>query len=156
MLLCFSVEQTLWPETDLAASICHSKVVSVLVFWQRFQLTLLLLHWTYPQISKLLLVGQSKMIHNNILVSAVNWLYTKSVNCYLWINLISASRFTYLIYHDFSIGHAQCVNFVKKFNLPLLVLGGGGYTIRNVARCWTFETAVALDSDIANGRHNSN
>ncbi|XP_068679159.1 histone deacetylase 1-like [Montipora foliosa] len=47
-------------------------------------------------------------------------------------------------------GHAQCVNFVKKFNLPLLVLGGGGYTIRNVARCWTFETAVALDSDIAN------
>lgn len=110
----------------------------------------------FPQISKLLLVGQSKMIHNNILVSAVNWLYTKSVNCYLWINLISASRFTYLIYHDFSIGHAQCVNFVKKFNLPLLVLGGGGYTIRNVARCWTFETAVALDSDIANGRHNSN
>ncbi|XP_020619493.1 histone deacetylase 1-like [Orbicella faveolata] len=47
-------------------------------------------------------------------------------------------------------GHAQCVNFVKKFNLPLLILGGGGYTIRNVARCWTFETAVALDSDIAN------
>lgn len=51
----------------------------------------------------------------------------------------------------FIAGHAQCVNFVKKFNLPLLVLGGGGYTIRNVARCWTFETAVALDSDIANG-----
>lgn len=51
----------------------------------------------------------------------------------------------------FILGHAQCVNFVKKFNLPLLVLGGGGYTIRNVARCWTFETAVALDSDIANG-----
>ena len=49
-------------------------------------------------------------------------------------------------------GHAQCVNFVKKFNLPLLILGGGGYTIRNVARCWTFETAVALDSDIANGK----
>jgi len=49
------------------------------------------------------------------------------------------------------VGHAQCVNFVKKFNLPLLILGGGGYTIRNVARCWTFETAVALDSDIANG-----
>ena len=41
---------------------------------------------------------------------------------------------------------------MKKFNLPLLILGGGGYTIRNVARCWTFETAVALDSDIANGK----
>jgi hypothetical protein len=34
------------------------------------------------------------------------------------------------------------------------MLGGGGYTIRNVARCWTYETAVALDMDdsIANGQ----
>ncbi|XP_063852530.1 histone deacetylase 1-like [Scylla paramamosain] len=47
-------------------------------------------------------------------------------------------------------GHAKCVEFVKKYNLPLLLLGGGGYTIRNVARCWTFETAVALSTDIAN------
>ena len=30
----------------------------------------------------------------------------------------------------------ECVKFVKTFNLPTLVLGGGGYTIRNVARCW--------------------
>ena len=28
--------------------------------------------------------------------------------------------------------------------------GGGGYTIRNVARCWTYETAVALGAEIAN------
>ena len=48
-------------------------------------------------------------------------------------------------------GHAQCVEFVKKFNLPLLLLGGGGYTIRNVARCWTYETSVALEIDIPNG-----
>jgi histone deacetylase 1/2 len=27
----------------------------------------------------------------------------------------------------------------------MLVLGGGGYTIRNVARCWCYETAVLLD-----------
>ncbi|XP_077991812.1 histone deacetylase 1-like [Glandiceps talaboti] len=47
-------------------------------------------------------------------------------------------------------GHAKCLDFVKKFNLPLLVLGGGGYTIRNVARCWTYETAVALGVDVAN------
>eukprot|EP00128_Syssomonas_multiformis_P015866 Colp12_sorted_trinity150504_noHs@8113 len=45
-------------------------------------------------------------------------------------------------------GHAQCVKFVKSFNVPLLLLGGGGYTIRNVARCWTYETAIALDSDL--------
>ncbi|KAI3363867.1 hypothetical protein L3Q82_001218 [Scortum barcoo] len=45
-------------------------------------------------------------------------------------------------------GHAKCVEYMKSFNLPLLMLGGGGYTIRNVARCWTYETAVALDTDI--------
>lgn len=30
----------------------------------------------------------------------------------------------------------ECVEYVKSFNIPLLVLGGGGYTVRNVARCW--------------------
>ncbi|TKS86380.1 Histone deacetylase 1 [Collichthys lucidus] len=47
-------------------------------------------------------------------------------------------------------GHAKCVEYMKSFNLPLLMLGGGGYTIRNVARCWTYETAVALDTSIPN------
>ncbi|KAH7727533.1 Histone deacetylase domain containing protein [Aphelenchoides avenae] len=47
-------------------------------------------------------------------------------------------------------GHGKCVEYLKKFNLPMLMLGGGGYTIRNVARCWTHETAVALDTEIAN------
>ncbi len=31
-----------------------------------------------------------------------------------------------------------------SYNLPTLVLGGGGYTIRNVSRCWAYETAVVL------------
>lgn len=31
-------------------------------------------------------------------------------------------------------GHAECVNFVRSFNVPTLVLGGGGYTVRNVSR----------------------
>lgn len=31
--------------------------------------------------------------------------------------------------------------------MPLMVLGGGGYTIRNVARCWCYETAVAVGED---------
>ena len=39
---------------------------------------------------------------------------------------------------------------MKSFNVPTLVLGGGGYTVRNVARCWTFETALLLDTDISN------
>jgi len=46
-------------------------------------------------------------------------------------------------------GHGECVRFVKSFGLPLLVLGGGGYTIRNVARCWAYETAILLDKDIS-------
>jgi len=41
-------------------------------------------------------------------------------------------------------GHGECVRYVKSFGIPLLVLGGGGYTIRNVARCWAHETAVCL------------
>ncbi|XP_075107791.1 histone deacetylase 6-like [Nicotiana tabacum] len=41
-------------------------------------------------------------------------------------------------------GHTDCLRFLRSFNVPLMVLGGGGYTIRNVARCWAYETAVAV------------
>lgn len=41
-------------------------------------------------------------------------------------------------------GHADCLRFLRSFNVPLMVLGGGGYTMRNVARCWCYETAVAV------------
>jgi histone deacetylase 1/2 len=41
-------------------------------------------------------------------------------------------------------GHAYCVQFFRKMNLPLILLGGGGYTVKNVARAWTYETACAL------------
>ena len=44
----------------------------------------------------------------------------------------------------------ECVKFVRGFNIPTLVLGGGGYTVRNVARCWTYETASLLEADISN------
>ncbi|KAJ7597647.1 hypothetical protein C8J56DRAFT_325355 [Mycena floridula] len=46
--------------------------------------------------------------------------------------------------------HGECVNFVRKFNVPLLVVGGGGYTVKNVARCWTHETAVLVGASIPN------
>ncbi|KAJ7903960.1 hypothetical protein B0H13DRAFT_2334974 [Mycena leptocephala] len=45
---------------------------------------------------------------------------------------------------------SECVNFVRKLNLPLLVLGGGGYTIKNVSRCWTYETSVLAGATIPN------
>lgn len=45
------------------------------------------------------------------------------------------------------IANRASVKIVKGYGLPLLVLGGGGYTVRNVARCWTYETAVLLDME---------
>ncbi|KAJ2080435.1 histone deacetylase [Coemansia sp. RSA 988] len=45
-------------------------------------------------------------------------------------------------------GHAECVRFVKGFNLPTLVLGGGGYTIRNVSRVWAYETGILVGVDM--------
>jgi len=45
-------------------------------------------------------------------------------------------------------GHANCVSFVKKFNLPTLVLGGGGYTMRNVARAWAYETGIVVGQEL--------
>ena len=47
-------------------------------------------------------------------------------------------------------GHAECVKFTKSFNVPTLVLGGGGYTIRNVSRCWAYETSVLMDTELPN------
>jgi histone deacetylase 1/2 len=47
-------------------------------------------------------------------------------------------------------GHGACVEFILKFGIPLMLLGGGGYTIENVARCWAYETSLALGVQIDN------
>ncbi|GAV29100.1 histone deacetylase [Pichia membranifaciens] len=39
-------------------------------------------------------------------------------------------------------GHANCINYIKSFGLPLMIVGGGGYTMRNVSRTWTYETGL--------------
>ena len=41
-------------------------------------------------------------------------------------------------------GHAACHKFMASFGVPMLVLGGGGYKIKNVARLWTYETGALL------------
>lgn len=38
----------------------------------------------------------------------------------------------------------------------LKVTGGGGYTKENVARCWTVETGVLLDTELPNGTIQNN
>lgn len=45
-------------------------------------------------------------------------------------------------------GHAACHRFMQSFGVPLLVLGGGGYKIKNVARCWAYETGVLMGADM--------
>lgn len=47
-------------------------------------------------------------------------------------------------------GHANCVNFVRSFGIPMMVLGGGGYTMRNVARTWAFEAGLLNDVVLPN------
>ncbi|KAG6881944.1 histone deacetylase (class I) Clr6 [Termitomyces sp. Mi166 len=42
-------------------------------------------------------------------------------------------------------GHAHCVQFLWKYDIPLILLGGGGYTVKNVIRAWAYETACALE-----------
>lgn len=44
--------------------------------------------------------------------------------------------------------YGECINFMKSFHVPMIVLGGGGYTIENVARCWAYETSVLLGQNI--------
>lgn len=41
--------------------------------------------------------------------------------------------------------HGECVKFIKTFGIPMLVVGGGGYTPRNVSRLWCYETSVLND-----------
>ena len=45
-------------------------------------------------------------------------------------------------------GHAQAVELVKSYNIPTLVLGGGGYTKTNVARAWTLGTAALVGATL--------
>ena len=46
-------------------------------------------------------------------------------------------------------GHANCVRYVKSFGVPVIVLGGGGYTMRNVARTWAYETGELVGEKMA-------
>ncbi|KAE9413813.1 hypothetical protein Angca_010026, partial [Angiostrongylus cantonensis] len=50
----------------------------------------------------------------------------------------------------FILGHGECVKFFRAQNIPLMMVGGGGYTPRNVARCWTYETTLAVEREVPN------
>ncbi|CAD7695617.1 unnamed protein product [Ostreobium quekettii] len=46
-------------------------------------------------------------------------------------------------------GHASCLQYMQSFGVPMLVLGGGGYTVKNVARCWAYETGTLAGVELA-------
>ncbi|XP_073456710.1 histone deacetylase 8 [Aquarana catesbeiana] len=41
-------------------------------------------------------------------------------------------------------GIGKCLKYVLQWQLPTLLLGGGGYNLPNTARCWTYLTSVLL------------
>lgn len=41
-------------------------------------------------------------------------------------------------------GHGECVKKMMSYGVPLMLLGGGGYTVHNVARLWAYETGLAV------------
>jgi histone deacetylase 1/2 len=41
-------------------------------------------------------------------------------------------------------GHGKCLTHMMKYGIPIILLGGGGYTVTNVSRCWAYETSLAL------------
>jgi histone deacetylase 1/2 len=49
-------------------------------------------------------------------------------------------------------GHAECVKWMMGYGTPIVFLGGGGYTIENVSRCWAYETSVILGTYFYNFR----
>jgi histone deacetylase 1/2 len=44
----------------------------------------------------------------------------------------------------------QCGGDSLAYDRLGLVLGGGGYTIKNVSRCWAYETGLCLNLEIDN------
>ncbi|KAG2329649.1 hypothetical protein Bca52824_000829 [Brassica carinata] len=45
-------------------------------------------------------------------------------------------------------GYAACLQYIRSFNVRLMLLGGQGHTLVNVVRCWCYETAVAVGKEI--------
>ncbi|KAK8860817.1 hypothetical protein M9Y10_012508 [Tritrichomonas musculus] len=83
-----------------------------------------------------------QFIFQSVIRHLINWYRPQAIMLQCGSDSLAGDR---LGCFNLSIeGHAECVRFVKNFGIPMLVCGGGGYTVRNVARCWCYETAVVL------------
>jgi histone deacetylase 1/2 len=45
-------------------------------------------------------------------------------------------------------GHGSCLLKMMSYGVPLIMLGGGGYRVENVSRCWAYETGLAVGKSI--------
>ncbi|KAJ2858368.1 Histone deacetylase 8 [Coemansia erecta] len=57
----------------------------------------------------------------------------------------------YKIFNLTTDAFVGALKLIVSWNLPVLIVGGGGYSSTNCARCWTRLTAVACGMDIAPG-----
>jgi histone deacetylase 1/2 len=74
----------------------------------------------------------------------------KLTNMKIWLSCAGADALVGDRVGTFSLtveGHAEAVRYVKSFNLPTLVLGGGGYTKAQVSRAWTLATSHLVGSE---------
>ncbi|XP_030636494.1 histone deacetylase 8 isoform X2 [Chanos chanos] len=47
------------------------------------------------------------------------------------------------------VGVGKCLLHILQWELPTLLLGGGGYNLANTARCWTYLTGTVLGQTLA-------
>ena len=87
-----------------------------------------------------------------IIKELLKCLHTSFNSQKLFINLFdnNPEMTLYLRFLTFPRYGRACVKVVMDFGLPMLVLGGGGYTTRNVARCWAYETSILVNEQISN------
>ncbi|KAJ6245406.1 histone deacetylase 3 [Anaeramoeba flamelloides] len=95
----------------------------------------------FCQISSRGSVAGAKQLNHNLTDIAINW---AAIVMQCGADFLVGDR---LGCFNLEIkGHGKCVSYVKSLNTPLLILGGGRYTPRNVAKCWTYETALLTDN----------
>ena len=46
-------------------------------------------------------------------------------------------------------GHGECLKYVVSKNIPMVIVGGGGYTVENVAKCWCYETGLLVGEEVS-------
>jgi histone deacetylase 1/2 len=100
---------------------------------------------------------QSPSAHKKVIKRIIDWYQPGAIVLQCGSDSLSGDR---LGSFNLSMrGHAACVQYVKSFNLPLLLLGGGGYTVKSVSRTWAYETGLAAGVELQGGtwsRHGGN